>query len=162
MLSAREQFAAGRPWECSGTHWVQDCLDRGHGFETASFPGRRGAPVLRSIRSRCRSGSPRWAGYPLLVRAIRSFDVPGNVKLHLHLKQRDRGFDEATYVESAIVLQAVGGKCVDDLDRLREYFRLEDMLGHAVPNAEGGASSPTSFTRRRCYGTRSRDWPGSR
>ncbi|MGB7763245.1 MAG: hypothetical protein WBL61_25645 [Bryobacteraceae bacterium] len=39
-------------------------------------------------------------GLPLLVRTARSLDVPGSVKRNLALKQRDRGFDEATYVES--------------------------------------------------------------
>jgi hypothetical protein len=39
-------------------------------------------------------------GVPLLARAVRSLDVPGSVRRHLHLKQRQRGFDEATYVES--------------------------------------------------------------
>jgi hypothetical protein len=34
-----------------------------------------------------------YAGVPLFVRAMRSFDVPGSVKQHLHLKQRQRGFD---------------------------------------------------------------------
>ena len=35
-------------------------------------------------------------GVPLLVRAARSLDVPGSVERHLRLKQRQRGFDEAT------------------------------------------------------------------
>jgi hypothetical protein len=39
-------------------------------------------------------------GIPLLVRAARSLDVPGSVARHLRVKQRERGFDEATYVES--------------------------------------------------------------
>jgi hypothetical protein len=45
-------------------------------------------------------------GIPLLVRAARSLDVPGSVARHLRLKQRERGFDEATYVESFLVLNA--------------------------------------------------------
>jgi len=77
-------------------------------------------------------------GVPLLVRAIRSFDVPGSVKRHLHLKQRERGFDEPTYVESTLVLHAVGGECLEDFDRLREDPGLADMLGHPVPSAEAG------------------------
>ena len=39
-------------------------------------------------------------GVPLLVQAIRSLDVAGAVKRHVRVKQRERGFDEATYVES--------------------------------------------------------------
>jgi hypothetical protein len=47
-------------------------------------------------------------GIPLLVRAARSLDVPGSVQRHLRVKQRERRFDEATYVESFVVLNAVG------------------------------------------------------
>ena len=35
-------------------------------------------------------------GIPLLVRAARSLDVPGSVERQLRVKQRERGFDEAT------------------------------------------------------------------
>jgi len=75
-------------------------------------------------------------GIPLLVRAARSLDVPGSVARHLRLKQRERGFDEATYVESFLVLNAVGGDCLEDFDQLREDAGLPEMLGHAVPSAE--------------------------
>jgi hypothetical protein len=75
-------------------------------------------------------------GVPLLVRAIRSLDVPGSVGRYLQLKQRQRGFDEATYVESFLVLNAVGGDCLEDFDPLREDAGLAEMLGHAVPSAE--------------------------
>jgi len=77
-------------------------------------------------------------GVPLLVRAIRSLDVPGSVGRHLQIKQRERGFDEATYVESFLVLNAVGGDCLEDFDQLREDAGLAEMLGHAIPSAEAG------------------------
>lgn len=77
-----------------------------------------------------------YAGIPLLVRAMRSFDVPGSVKRNLHLKQRQRGFDEATYVESFLVLNALGGDCLEDFDRLREDAGLAEMLGHELPSPE--------------------------
>ena len=73
-------------------------------------------------------------GVPLFVRAARSLDVPGSVQRNLHLKQRDRGFDEATYVESFLVLNAVGGDCVDDFERLQEDPGLSEMLGHDMPS----------------------------
>jgi Transposase DDE domain group 1 len=75
-------------------------------------------------------------GMPLFVRAIRSLGVPGSVQRHLHLKQRQRGFDEATYIESFLVLNAAGGDCLDDFDRLGEDPGLPEMLGHAVPGGE--------------------------
>ena len=50
-----------------------------------------------------------FGGVPLFVRTARSLDVPGSVKRNLALKQRDRGLDEATYIESFFVLNAAGG-----------------------------------------------------
>lgn len=79
-----------------------------------------------------------YAGLPLFVRAMRSFDVAQSVKRHLPLKQRDRGFDEATYVESFLVLNALGGGCLEDFERLREDQGLSQMLGHEIPSPEAG------------------------
>ncbi len=75
-------------------------------------------------------------GIPLFVRTARSLDVPGSVKRNLSLKQRDRGFDEATYIESFLVLNAAGGDCLEDFDCLREDRGLATMLGHEVPSPE--------------------------
>jgi len=69
-----------------------------------------------------------YAGIPLFVRAGRSFDVAGGVKRRLHLKQCQLGFDEATYVESFLVLNALGGDCLEDFDRLREGTGLPETL----------------------------------
>jgi hypothetical protein len=62
--------------------------------------------------------------------------VAGSVRRNLPLKKRERGFDEATYVESFLVLNAVGGDCLEDFDGLREDPGLAEMLGHEVPSAE--------------------------
>ena len=77
-----------------------------------------------------------WGGVPLLVRAARSLDLPGLVQGHVQVKQRERGFGEATYVESFLILNAVGGDCLEDFDQLREDGGLKEMLGHEVPSAE--------------------------
>jgi hypothetical protein len=75
-------------------------------------------------------------GLPLFVRTARSLDVPGSVRRNLALKQRDRGFDEATYIESFLVLNAAGGDCLEDFDCLREDRGVAAILGHAVPSPE--------------------------
>lgn len=75
-------------------------------------------------------------GVPLLVRAVRSLDVAGSVERYLHVKQRERGFDEATYIESFLILNAVGGDCLEDFDQLRQDAGLAEMLGHGIPSAE--------------------------
>ncbi len=77
-----------------------------------------------------------YGGLPLFLRAARSLDVGGTVNRHVHLKKRDRGLDEASYVESFLVLNALGGDCLEDFDRLREDEGLREMLGHEVPSPE--------------------------
>jgi hypothetical protein len=61
---------------------------------------------------------------------------PGVWNATYEVKQRERGFDEATYVESFLVLNAAGGDCLDDFDQLRADAGLSELLGHAVPSAE--------------------------
>ena len=64
----------------------------------------------------------------LLLQAIRSLDVGGRVRRKLQLKQRRRRLDEAGYFESFIVLNAVGGECLDDFERLREDPRKHPYM----------------------------------
>lgn len=75
-------------------------------------------------------------GVPLLVRAVRSLEVPGSVPRHLRIQQRERGFDEATYIESFVGLNAVGGDGLEDFDPWQEDVGRAERLGHAVPSAE--------------------------
>lgn len=76
------------------------------------------------------------AGVPLVVQAFRSLDLPGSVRQHLQVKERQRGYDEATYVESFVILNAVGGECLDDFQRLREDPGLSELVGHELPSPE--------------------------
>ena len=73
-----------------------------------------------------------WGGIPLVVQAFRSLGLPGSVKQHLAVKERQRGYDEATFVENFVVLNAVGGECLDDFERLRADPGLGELLGHEV------------------------------
>jgi hypothetical protein len=75
-----------------------------------------------------------WGGVPLVVQALRSLGVPGSVQQHVRIKARQRGLDEATMVESFVILNAVGGDCVDDFERLREDAGLCELIGHEVPS----------------------------
>ena len=61
-----------------------------------------------------------YGGIPVFLRAARSLDVGGMVHRHVRLKKRERGLDEAGYVESFLVLNALGGDCLEDFDRLWE------------------------------------------
>ena len=75
-------------------------------------------------------------GVPLVVQAFRSLKVPASVRQHVHSKQRDRGYDEARMVESFVVLNAVGGECMEDFQHLGDDAGLSEMLGHEVPSPE--------------------------
>jgi hypothetical protein len=75
-------------------------------------------------------------GVPLVVQTFRSLGLPLEVRQHVHVKQRDRGYDEATMVESFVILNAVGGECFDDFQRLREDPGLSEMIGHGIPSPE--------------------------
>ena len=39
-------------------------------------------------------------------------------------------------VESFVILNAVGGECFDDFQRLREEPGLSEMIGHGIPSPE--------------------------
>jgi len=73
-------------------------------------------------------------GVPLVVQAFRSLGLPALVKEHVRIKERQRGYDEATLVESFVILNAVGGECIDDFVRLREDAGLSEMVGHQMPS----------------------------
>jgi hypothetical protein len=75
------------------------------------------------------------AGIPLLVQAFRSLGLPASVKRNVPLKQRQRGFDEATYVESFVILNAAGGECLDDFAHLRKDA-VSELIGHELPSPE--------------------------
>ena len=73
-------------------------------------------------------------GIPLLVQAFRSLGLPQSVKDHVRVKERERGHDEATFVESFVLLNAGGGECPEDFKRLRADPGLAEMIGHELPS----------------------------
>ena len=73
-------------------------------------------------------------GVPLLVQTFRSLGLPAQVREHVRIKERERGYDEATMVESFVVLNAVGGENCDDFARLREDPGLSELIGHGAPS----------------------------
>ena len=73
-------------------------------------------------------------GIPLAVQAFRSLGLPASVREQVRVKERDRGYDEATFVESFVVLNAAGGECPEDFERLRQDPGLAEMIGHELPS----------------------------
>lgn len=75
-----------------------------------------------------------FGGAAVLMRTLRSLGVAQSVAEHIRIKKRDRGFDEATFVESFVLLNGVGGDCLDDFDQLRADGGLASLLGHELPS----------------------------
>ncbi len=73
-------------------------------------------------------------GIPLVVQAFRSLALPQSVKEHVRVKERERGYDEATFVESFVILNAAGGECPEDFKRLRQDPGLAELVGHELPS----------------------------
>jgi hypothetical protein len=73
-------------------------------------------------------------GIPLVVQAFRSLGLPRSIQEHVPVKQRERGYEEATFVESFVILNAAGGECVEDFEHLREDPGWAEMIGHELPS----------------------------
>jgi len=75
-------------------------------------------------------------GLPLLVQAFRSLEVGVSVKEHVAIRQRERGYDEPTMVESFVLLNGAGGECLEDFGQLRQDAVLAELIGHGFPSPE--------------------------
>ena len=84
-------------------------------------------------------------GIPLVVQAFRSLGLPGSVRQHVAVKERERGYDEATFVESFVILNAAGGECVDDFAHLRSDRGLAELVGHELPSPEAARKFLNAF-----------------
>src|SRR5712671_6209085 len=73
------------------------------------------------------------AGALVISRAFRSLKIPELVAANLQLKSRQRGFDEAQFIETVMLLQAVGGDCPEDLGLLNNDPMLGRALGYELP-----------------------------
>lgn len=77
-----------------------------------------------------------FAGLGLVAQTLLSLGVLGSVERNVRVKERQRGFTEAQMVQSIVLLQAAGGECAADMERLRHDAGLPEMLGHALPASE--------------------------
>src|SRR5258708_911448 len=63
---------------------------------------------------------------------LRSLEVAQSVARHIQIKQRQRGYDEATFVESFVLMNGVGGVCLDDFEQLRADVGLAEVNREVV------------------------------
>jgi len=117
---------------------VQNCNGPSDGFAQTKKATRSEAdlPFEYDFEHPATEVLTAYAGLPLLVRTVRALGLAGSVKRNLRWKQRRRGLDEAAYVESFLVLNALGGECLEDFGRLREDAGLALMLGYELPSPE--------------------------
>jgi hypothetical protein len=73
-------------------------------------------------------------GIPLVVQAFRSLRLRKSVRQQLRVKERERGYDQAPFVESFVIPNAAGGECADDFERLRQDPGLAEMMGGGLPS----------------------------
>lgn len=73
------------------------------------------------------------AGALAISRAFRSLKIPELVTANLQLKSRQRGYDEAQFIETVLLLQAVGGDCPEDLCLINSDPMLGRALGYDLP-----------------------------
>ncbi len=86
-----------------------------------------------------------YGGAPLVIQAFRSLGLPQAVERHVRIKERERGYDEATFVESFVILNAVGGECLEDFEQLRADAGLAELVGHGMPSPEAARNFLYAF-----------------
>jgi hypothetical protein len=74
------------------------------------------------------------AGALAISRVFRALGLPQIIGANLPLRQRQRGFSEAQFIETITLLQAVGGECPEDLHLLQGDPCLARGLGYALPS----------------------------
>jgi hypothetical protein len=77
-----------------------------------------------------------WAGASTLIEAYRSNGVGEAADRALPGKKTAKGLSQSQMTESFILLSALGGECVEDIEKLRQDEGLGAMLGYQVPAAE--------------------------
>lgn len=80
--------------------------------------------------------STPWAGVSLLVDLYRQLEMGETADRVLPGKKTSKGLKPGQMVESFVLLSALGGECVDDMQRLREDEGLTVMLGYQAPAPE--------------------------
>lgn len=78
------------------------------------------------------------AGAALLIELGRVSGVMAAAERCLPAKKSSKGLSQGQFVESFVLLSALGGECIDDLDTLRQDQGLAFMVGYGLPAASTG------------------------
>ena len=77
-----------------------------------------------------------WGGAALVVELYRKAGVEAAVERALPKKKSSKGLRQGQMVESFVLMSALGGDCIDDIERLRQDKGLRVMLGYQPPAPE--------------------------
>lgn len=77
-----------------------------------------------------------WAGVAPLIETMRQTEVTGKAEKVLPLKKSSKGLTSGQMLECFVLLSALGGECLEDMERLRQDEALSQMLGYAIPAPE--------------------------
>jgi hypothetical protein len=77
-----------------------------------------------------------WAGAGVVLEAYRRYGVGDAADRALPRKKTAKGVSQGQMTESFVLLSALGGECVEDMERLRQDKGLEAMLGYQIPASE--------------------------
>jgi len=83
-----------------------------------------------------REASTPWAGVSLLVELFRRSGVDAVANKVLPAKGTAKGLKQGQTVESFVLLSALGGECIEDMERLRQDEGLAGLLGYRPPAPE--------------------------
>jgi hypothetical protein len=88
------------------------------------------------IKGGLREASTPWAGASLLVELFRRSGVDAVANKVLPAKGSAKGLKQGQTVESFVLLSALGGDCVEDMQHLRDDAGLIGILGYRPPAPE--------------------------
>ena len=77
-----------------------------------------------------------WAGASTLVEAYRSYGVGDAADRALPRKKTAKGLSQGQMTESFVLLSALGGEYIEDMERLRQDKGLEAMVRYKIPAPE--------------------------
>ena len=75
------------------------------------------------------------AGVALLIDVMRRSGVAAAAERHLPAKRSAKGLGQGQMIEAFVLLSALGGECLDDLEHLRRDMGLTALTGYPLPAA---------------------------
>lgn len=96
------------------------------------YKGSLGVAITGGLNEQATS----WAGSGLLVELYRKAGIEIATERALPGKKSSKGLKQSQMVESFVLLSALGGDCIEDMERLRQDEGMGAMLGYCPPAPE--------------------------